>query len=1070
MRLVVDMQGGQSASRNRGIGRYCRALVRAMAEARGPHELRIVLNGGFGDATEALRDEFAGVLPAGDVLVWRGPGEQTAGPAEHDARRTAAEHIRASVLASAGGHLLLLSSLFEGFSDDAVTGLPPETVLPPAVAICYDLIPMLRPAMYLTSPRAEQWYYRRLLQMKHAAGVLAISESSRQEAIDALGLPQDRVRNILAGVGPQFRPAVPGDEAPQAVAARYGLAPGFLLCIGAVEARKNLDGLIRAYARLDPALRARHRLVATGWNDSRQLGPLRALAAECGLGQDEVALLDAFVPEADLPGLYRASAAAVSPSLHEGFGLSAAEAMACGTPALGSNTTSLPEVIGDPEALFDPADPASIAARLDAVLSNPSLQTALSRQGLRRAQAFTWPETARRAWDALEAFAERAGVSSNAAPAPANTLGARKPRLACIAPLHGDTAAFARLLTGLARYYRIDLFSEDPAPAGERWIAACFPVLAPSRLCDAAYDRVLYFLADDPRMAVLAMRLLPAYPGVIAPGRAPLAGLLARAPGTDGAALLREALIEEHGWHAAIAAAREPADLTELPACDAVLARRAVGVLIPADQGRQHSLQQGLEQHAAAVRLADCAPSPHDAAAAWHDAIEQLYARGSGGGNAAFAACLAGIAAEGLPVEELPTVAAAAAATFRPPSRRALLLDASTISTYDAGTGIQRVVRETIRQLGLATGLDCRVEPVRQEGGRLLLARDFAMRLFGLPPPDAGLVPAEPATDDAYVALDLNLHDIDGLRRTLRHVRERGAKAYVVIYDVLPMQMPACFPEPVQTAFPRWLDTIGEHADGLICISRTVADDVVALLDARRPPRVRPLQIGWFHLGADFLPLDAGPPSGATDRDAPPGARNLAERRPALLMVGTVEPRKGHSEALDACEALWADGSDVELVIAGRPGWMMGSLVARLRAHPEAGRRLRWIEQATDGVVAQLYRSTDTLLMASEGEGFGLPLVEAARAGLPVIARDLPVFREVAGEHALYFGAGGERNLAEVLRRWLALRADGQAPDPSGIETISWAAASRRLADVALGESWHRTWMPPPSDGTGRGT
>jgi glycosyltransferase involved in cell wall biosynthesis len=97
--------------------------------------------------------------------------------------------------------------------------------------------------------------------------------------------------------------------------------------------------------------------------------------------------------------------------------------------------------------------------------------------------------------------------------------------------------------------------------------------------------------------------------------------------------------------------------------------------------------------------------------------------------------------------------------------------------------------------------------------------------------------------------------------------------------------------------------------------------------------------------------------------------------------------------------------------------------------------------------------------MASEGEGFGLPLVEAARAGLPIITRDLPIFREVCGEHAIYF-AGGPAAIAGAVRRWLALRATGDVPDPAGVIKVTWQESSRRLAQIVLEDDWYASWPP----------
>ncbi len=177
-------------------------------------------------------------------------------------------------------------------------------------------------------------------------------------------------------------------------------------------------------------------------------------------------------------------------------------------------------------------------------------------------------------------------------------------------------------------------------------------------------------------------------------------------------------------------------------------------------------------------------------------------------------------------------------------------------------------------------------------------------------------------------------------------------------------------------------------------------------------------------------------------------------------MVGTVEPRKGHALALKAFEQLWEDDVDIGLTIVGRTGWLMEPLADTLHTHPQAGTRLNWIERGSDALVARLYRSAGALLMASEGEGFGLPIVEAAQAGLAVIARDLPVFREVAGEHALYFPSGQADGLTETLRRWLALRRAGSVPDASQIGVLSWQQSAAQLAEVVLHDRWSAIWAP----------
>jgi len=196
-------------------------------------------------------------------------------------------------------------------------------------------------------------------------------------------------------------------------------------------------------------------------------------------------------------------------------------------------------------------------------------------------------------------------------------------------------------------------------------------------------------------------------------------------------------------------------------------------------------------------------------------------------------------------------------------------------------------------------------------------------------------------------------------------------------------------------------------------------------------------------------------------RGVPDDARTLLERiasRPALLMVGTVEPRKGHAQVLDALDALWSGGEELNLVIVGKQGWLVDALATRLREHPEQGRRLFWFEGASDEWLETLYRQAKLLIAASFGEGYGLPLIEAARRGTPLLARDLPVFREVAGDHALYFRGESAGALVEAVHGWRDAAARGHVPDSSRIATTTWREAVATMLRIVLRAEWAREW------------
>lgn len=256
--------------------------------------------------------------------------------------------------------------------------------------------------------------------------------------------------------------------------------------------------------------------------------------------------------------------------------------------------------------------------------------------------------------------------------------------------------------------------------------------------------------------------------------------------------------------------------------------------------------------------------------------------------------------------------------------------------------------------------------------------------------------------------------------------RHKGVAVVPVIHDILPLTHPHLFARDRKVE--GWFSWVSENADAILCVSEATAMAVRQVLS----PRTTKVEV--FPLGGDFRPSD-----GAVSPYAPPA------RRPKFLMVGTVEPRKRHADALAAFEGLWDSGADIELHLIGKPGWMTQGLVARLGVHPEAGRRLFWSVDASDADLEAAYKSAHAVIAASEAEGFGLPVVEALARGTPVIASDIPVFREVAGPFAEYFPMGDVPALADVVRRAAA----GPRQPVVGFRWPSWAEATRVALELA---------------------
>ncbi|MGE4336360.1 MAG: glycosyltransferase family 4 protein [Pigmentiphaga sp.] len=384
-----------------------------------------------------------------------------------------------------------------------------------------------------------------------------------------------------------------------------------------------------------------------------------------------------------------------------------------------------------------------------------------------------------------------------------------------------------------------------------------------------------------------------------------------------------------------------------------------------------------------------------------------------------------------------------------PPPRQQLFVDISGLIQRDARTGIQRVVRNLTRALAEMDLPGWRVEPVYVHHQQFVYARRFTTADWQLPAIALGDEPIQAGVGDVFFTADLALLPIAQMEAPLQRLRAAGVSIHFVLHDLIPLTHPQFYQGEVDPRFARWLEIVLAEADGVWCVSAAVLDDLRAYLRQHPLPRGDGgPHLGWFHLGANLPSWQAS--AAEPGHWETLGLSGVTPGSKCFLMVGTLEPRKGHGQVLDAFEALWRNGDDVCLVIIGKVGWNVRAVVDRLRGHAEAGRRLAWFENAADNVLCQAYGSAHALIAASYTEGFGLPLIEAAQHGLPVIARDIPVFREVAGEHAYYFDAADGDALAAAIRGWLVLEAEGRAPASRGMPYLSWAESARRVAQAIL--------------------
>lgn len=384
--------------------------------------------------------------------------------------------------------------------------------------------------------------------------------------------------------------------------------------------------------------------------------------------------------------------------------------------------------------------------------------------------------------------------------------------------------------------------------------------------------------------------------------------------------------------------------------------------------------------------------------------------------------------------------------------RKRIFIDISVVYKDDFRTGIQRVVRAILSALLKNPEGSVEIVPVYLECEDTVWCYKAANIFL-----DNGDLVAEPGrtsskidftAGDILLCLDLaGGYVVSASRQALySRVKKKGTAIYFVVYDLLPIRLPEYFAEADVAGYLDWLGVTAE-SDGVLCISQAVAADYRRWFEML--PAImkgKEFRISWFHLGADIV--NSSPTHGL------PGNWENQIRsmscRPCFLIVGTIEPRKGYGQVLSAFEMLWRAGADLALVIVGKKGWMMSAFHERLYSHPEFGKRLFWLDSISDEYLERLYTASTCLIAASEGEGFGLPLIEAAQHKLPIIARDLPVFREVAGEHAYYFMGLAAEDLAKAITDWLRLHEEGLHPAPDDMPWLTWRESAEQLKRILL--------------------
>ncbi len=370
----------------------------------------------------------------------------------------------------------------------------------------------------------------------------------------------------------------------------------------------------------------------------------------------------------------------------------------------------------------------------------------------------------------------------------------------------------------------------------------------------------------------------------------------------------------------------------------------------------------------------------------------------------------------------------------RPEGERHLFVDITETHRLNLHTGVPRVTCSVLRELQ-EMGLPYKVIEVYSRPhheGFYSVGQDRPIRV---------------APGDVFFGLDLSKFLTQKNRAFLDKMYRAGVPVYFYVHDLIPIRFPENCSRSVVKAFPVWLSTVSRYS-GLIANSRSTRDEFANYFAKKEHKAYNErLLIDFVYPGTDFHPC------GLDGKGLSPSERRGQGAGPlSFIAVGAIEKRKCYGQLLGAFELLWKKGYELRLSIVGPTYKSGGDEELAIRSSPHYGKELFWYDSyVSDEKLASLYQESDASISASLAEGFGLPLIEAASCGKPLILREIPVFRELLGEGAFYFSGKSAEGLASSLENWISLYQNSQVPLPA-VKAQSWRECAESICRLILPE------------------
>jgi len=1212
MRIVIDLQGAQSESRFRGIGRYSLSISKAIVRNRGEHEVIIALSNLFPDTIAPIKQEFKDILPLENIKVWDGIAPVKECEEGNNHRREISEVLREAFLANLKPDIILTTSLFEGYVDDAVASIKKFDKNTKVAVIGYDLIPYIHKEKHLENNKLyKKNYLQKIEYLKKADIILGISQNSCNEFIKYLNFNKNNVIDMSAAVDESFKPIDISNHEKENFFKKFNITKKIIVYTpGGFDIRKNFENLIKAYSILPNDIKNNYQLVIVSKIDDGNKERLLNLAKQNGLKQNDL-ILTGYVSDEELIYFYSLCDLFVFPSIHEGFGLPVLEAMNCGAMVIGSNITSIPEVIGCEDALFDPYDVTSIANKIQEVLENNSLREKLLDHYKSQIKKFSWDKSARIAIEFIEKKYTSSSkklyqtdeiVQAITQYIPDNYLDEDIYKIAIAIEknqnqfikkqLFLDVSELSQRDSGtgvqrVVRSYLKELLHSPPSG----YIAS--PVYATVNggykyankftakfIGKNNYDHLedlpirwnqgdIFFGLDMQHHVQLSKKeffhqmkndgvivkflvydLLPIELSEMFQDNnhnklhkelmkmfAQFDGIIGISKATSRAydIFLKNKNITplahfQNDW-VHIGADKElskniSTNLSNSFEAIEKLKERPTFLCVSTIEPRKKQDQifeafellwskgydinlvfvgrQGWKVEELIKKITNS--KEYNKRLFWLNGIDDEYLKRvyetstcliAASINEGFGLPLIEAAQYGSPmiardIEIFREVAGDYAYYFKgfepkdlanaieewlklykknkhPKSndmpfstwkesaeklktilinskkpKKSLFLDISELVQKDAKSGIQRVVRSILLELFKNPPEEYDIKPVYATvDDEYRYATNFTYKFLGHEAPQIEEKYIEYKSEDIFFILDMQPAVQISKKEYYDKLRNNGVKIYFLLHDMLPINMSNYFIEGNKEGFVQWL-TVMSETNGAICVSKTTANEYEQWYKSNISKKLNNFSINVSHNGADIQ--HSKPTKGLTKNARQ--TLDILKNKITFLMVGTLEPRKGHMQTLKAFSQLWKEDLDANLVIIGKKGWNIDEVVSLIENHSEFNQKLFWLDGISDEYLEKIYEVSYCLIAASEGEGFGLPLIEAAQHRLPIIARDIPVFREVAGDNAYYFENSKDPDiLAHAIEKWVDLYQTNQHPKSDDMRHLTWEESTKQLKE-----------------------